>query len=225
MTRPIVPTAIRKVFDGRVFSVTVESIALPRGHRLEAEIIRHPGSVVLIPVTDRGEIVLVRQYRPAIGRSSWELPAGSLKPGEAPAAAAVRECHEETGLIPATVTPVGAFFPTPGYCDEEMHFYRAAGLRPPGAGDAPAAQDDDEDIEARAFTVDAVRAMVASGEIVDLKTVAGLTLIAPSAAPCGPSSARPPASVPAAARAAAPRRRSGRSGSSARGAAPRSGLP
>lgn len=176
MDRPIVPTQIRKVFDGRVFSVTVESIRLPRGDRLEAEIIRHPGSVVLIPVTDRGEIVLVRQYRPAVGRLSWELPAGSLKHGEAPEAAAIRECHEETGLIPTVVAPLGAFFPTPGYCDEEMHFYRATGLRVPRGDDPAAHQDADEDIEARPFSRDTIRAMIASGEIVDLKTVAGLTL-------------------------------------------------
>jgi ADP-ribose pyrophosphatase len=177
MNRPIVPTQIRKVFDGRVFSVTVESITLPRGERLEAEIIRHPGSVVLIPVTDRAEIVLVRQYRPAIGRSSWELPAGSLKRGEVPEAAAIRECHEETGLIPGAVAHLGAFFPTPGYCDEEMHFYHATGLRTPGADDPAARRDEDEDIEARAFPPEAIRAMIASREIVDLKTVAGLTLL------------------------------------------------
>ncbi len=177
MTRPIVPTRIRTVFDGRVFSVTVESITLPRGGRLEVEIVRHPGSVVLIPVTDLGEIVLVRQYRPAIGRWAWELPAGSLKRGEAPESAAIRECHEETGLIPAAVTPLGAFFPTPGYCDEEMHFYRATGLREPRDDDPEAHQDEDEDIEARPFPVEAIRAMIASREIIDLKTVAGLTLL------------------------------------------------
>jgi ADP-ribose pyrophosphatase len=177
MDRPIVPTQIRKVFDGRIFSVTVESIPLPRGGQLEAEIIRHPGSVVLIPVTDRDEIVLVRQYRPAIGRSAWELPAGGLKPGEAPEAAAIRECHEETGLIPTTVVRLGAFFPTPGYCDEEMHFYCATGLRPPGADDPAAQRDADEEIEARPFSPDAIRALITSGEVVDLKTVAGLTLI------------------------------------------------
>jgi ADP-ribose pyrophosphatase len=177
MDRPILPTKIRKVFNGRVFSVTVESITLPGGDRLEAEIIRHPGSVVLIPLTDRGEIVLVRQYRPAIGRSAWELPAGSLARGEAPESAAVRECHEETGLIPAALVRLGAFFPTPGYCDEEMHFYRATGLRTPGPEDPAARQDEDEDIEARPFPPDAIRAMIASGEIIDLKTVAGLTLM------------------------------------------------
>ena len=178
MERPIVPTRIRKAFQGRIFTVTVESITLPRGERLDAEIIRHPGSVVLIPITDRGEIVLVRQYRHAIGRLLWELPAGSLKQGEDSQAAAVRECHEEIDLIPSTVERLGAFFPTPGYCDEEMTFYRATGLRAPGKDDPAAQQDEDEAIEVRAFSVDAIREMVASGEIIDLKTVAGLTLMA-----------------------------------------------
>ena len=179
MNKPIVPHQIHKVFEGRIFTVNVESITLPRGERLDAEIIRHPGSVVLIPITDHGEIVLVRQYRHAIGRSAWELPAGSLKHGEDPRAAAVRECHEELGLIPSVVERLGAFFPTPGYCDEEMTFYLATGLRAPADDDPAAQQDEDEDIEARTFSVDATRQMVASGEILDLKTVAGLMLLDP----------------------------------------------
>jgi len=180
MNKPIVPHQIRKVFEGRIFTVTVESITLPRGNPLEAEIIRHPGSVVLIPVTDGGEIMLVRQYRHAIGRPVWELPAGSLKQGEDPRAAAARECHEEIGLIPSSVERLGAFFPTPGYCDEEMNVYRATGLRAPTDQDPAARQDEDEDIEARAFSVEAIRRMVGSGEIVDLKTVAGLALMTSS---------------------------------------------
>ncbi|MBI4887779.1 MAG: NUDIX hydrolase [Acidobacteria bacterium] len=177
MDRPIVPTQIRKAFEGRIFTVSVESITLPRGERLEAEIVRHPGSVVLIPLTRDGEIVLVRQYRHAIGRAVWELPAGSLKHGEDPRAAALRECHEETGLVPTALELLGRFYPTPGYCDEEMHFYRATGLRPPIAGDAAVHQDEDEDIEPKAFSLAAIRQMVRSGEIVDLKTAAGLALI------------------------------------------------
>jgi ADP-ribose pyrophosphatase len=177
MNKPVVPRQIRKVFTGRIFTVNVESITLPRGERLEAEVIRHPGSVVLIPVTDNGEIVLVRQYRHAIGRAAWELPAGSLKEGEEPRAAAIRECHEEIGLIPASVERLGAFFPTPGYCDEEMNFYRASGLRAPAADDPAAQQDEDEDIESKPFSVDAIRRMIGSGEIIDLKTVAGLVLL------------------------------------------------
>ena len=179
MSKPIVPTEIRRVFQGRIFTVNIESITLPRGHHLAAEIIRHPGAVVLVPVTNEGEIILVRQYRHAIGRWAWELPAGSLKPGEHPHAAALRECQEETGMIAGALQPLGSFFPTPGYCDEEMHFFRATQLREPGAGDAVAEQDEDEDIEMRAMALDAIRSMIASGEIIDLKTVAALTLIGP----------------------------------------------
>ena len=174
MDKPIVPQEIRKVFEGRIITVQVETIALPKGGRLNAEIVRHPGSVVIVPVTAEGRVILVRQYRHAIGRSVWELPAGSLEPGEDPAKAAARECQEEITLIPSTVEKVGALFPTPGYCDEEMNFYRLTGLRSPGEGDAAAEPDEDEDIEAKAFTVAEVEAMVDSGEIVDMKTVAAL---------------------------------------------------
>ena len=177
MQKPIVPRDIHTIYQGRVFTLQIETITLPKGGELKAEIIRHPGSVVIVPVTGSGEIVLVRQYRPAIGRAAWELPAGSLKPGEDVEKAAIRECHEEIGLIPTLLQRAGSFFPTPGYCDEEMHFFRASGLRPPEATDEEAHQDEDEDIEATAFPLDVVRTMIASGEIVDLKTVAGLSLI------------------------------------------------
>ncbi len=176
METPIVPHQIRRVFDGRIFTVVVESITLPRGHRLDAEIIRHPGSVVLIPVKDNGDVILVKQYRHAIGRWAWELPAGSLKPGEDLEAAASRECHEEINLIPASLEKLGAFFPTPGYCDEEMHFFKASGLREPAAGES-AQPDEDEDIEAKAFSPAAIRRMIAAGEVIDLKTVGGLALL------------------------------------------------
>jgi ADP-ribose pyrophosphatase len=177
MKGPIVPREITTIYRGRVFTVQIEAITLPKGSELQAEIIRHPGSVVIVPVTDGGEIVLVRQYRHAIGRLAWELPAGSLKPGEDLERAAIRECHEEIGLIPSDVRRVGSFFPTPGYCDEEMHFFTATGLRTPGAGDQAAHQDEDEDIETRPFAPARLREMIASGEIVDLKTVAGLSLV------------------------------------------------
>ena len=175
MDQPAVPHQIRKVFEGRVFSVAVESITTRKGAKMDVEVVRHPGSVVLIPVTGAGEIVLVRQYRHAIGRTAWELPAGTLKPNEEPATAAARECHEEIGLVPSRLEPLGGFFPTPGYCDEEMNFYTATGLREPRA-DEKAEQDEDEDIEKEAFAVETIRAMIRSGEIIDLKTVAGLAL-------------------------------------------------
>ena len=177
MNDRIIPTAIRKVYEGRIFTVQVETIALPKGGTLNAEIVRHPGSAVLIPVTDAGAIILVRQYRHAIGRFAWELPAGSLKSGEDPGAAAARECHEEIGLVPSAMEHLGGFFPTPGYCDEEMHFYLATGLREPNDADPTVRQDEDEDIETKAFSVGEIRNMIAVGAIVDLKTVAGIALL------------------------------------------------
>lgn len=173
---PLVPREITRIYQGRIFTVQTETVTLPGGAEFTAEIIRHPGSVVIVPITAAGEIVLVRQYRHAIGRFAWELPAGSLKPGEDRVEAAGRECHEEIGFIPTTLTPLGSFFPTPGYCDEEMNFFRADGLRTPTA-DETARPDEDEDIEARPFSVEAIRRMIAGGEIIDLKTVGGLALL------------------------------------------------
>ena len=162
--------------QGRIFRIEVDTVTLPTGHTLEMEVIRHPGSVVLLPVPTPGHVILIRQYRYTIDRYIWELPAGSLKPGEDPAAAAGRECEEEIGLVPGRIERLQAFYPTPGFCDELMIFYRCAELAPPPP-DSTAQKDEDEDIEPRTFTIDEARRLVASGEIVDLKTVAGLTLL------------------------------------------------
>ena len=97
------------------------------------EIVRHPGSVVLLPIPAPGQIILIRQYRYTLDRWIWELPAGSLKPGEDPAEAAARECEEEIGLVPARVTSLRGYYPTPGFCDEEMIYFRCEDLAPAGA--------------------------------------------------------------------------------------------
>ena len=89
----------RLVYEGRVFDVTEERVRLPHGHETSVELVRHEGSVVLVPVDADGRLRLVRQYRHAAGRFLWELPAGSLEPGEDPDAAARRECQEELGLV------------------------------------------------------------------------------------------------------------------------------
>jgi ADP-ribose pyrophosphatase len=164
------------VYKGRVFSVEVETRRFPDGREHEVAIVRHPPSVVLIPVEDDGRVVLITQYRPALDRELWELPAGSLEPGESAEAAARRECEEEIGRVPARVQRLGAWYPTPGYCDEEMIFFRVSGLRAPSP-DSPRKPDDDEDIRAQTFTAAEARAMVQRGDIIDLKTAYALTLI------------------------------------------------
>lgn len=166
----------REVYRGRIFRLEVDRVTLPTGHTVSLEIVRHPGSVVLLPIPEPGAVILIRQYRYALDRWIWELPAGSLKPGEDPALAAARECEEEIGLVPKRVERLRGLYPTPGFCDEEMIFFRCEELEPP-APDSSARKDDDEVIEPRTFSVAEARALVATGEIVDLKTVAGLTLI------------------------------------------------
>jgi ADP-ribose pyrophosphatase len=167
----------QRVYDGRIFDVTVDRVRLPHGREATLEIVRHEGSVVLIPVTDDGKLLLVRQYRHAAERFLWELPAGSLESGEDLEAAAVRECHEELGLIPGRVERLQTLFPTPGFCTEAMTYFQASGLREPGPDDPAAHQDEDESIEVQAFTIDELSAMVIAGEIADLKTVAGIWLL------------------------------------------------
>jgi ADP-ribose pyrophosphatase len=163
-----------RLLDGKVFDVDRDRVRMPNGREVVVDIVRHPRSVVLLPVPEPGHIVLIRQYRYAVNRWLWELPAGSVDPGEEPEAAARRECHEEIGQVPDTIVRLAALYPTPGYCDEEMYFFRLSGLAETAE---TAALDEDEDIEPKVFALREARDMVRRGEIVDMKTVVGLTLI------------------------------------------------
>lgn len=162
----------------RVFAVDVEQVPAPdgSGRTHEMATIRHAPCVVLIPVLDDGRVVLIRQYRHSVGRVLWEFPAGNIERGESPDAAALRECEEETALAPSRVERLAAMFPAPGYCDEEMIFFRVTGLHVPAA-DSSLKPDDDEDITVHPMSVAEARAMLARGDIVDLKTAYALTLI------------------------------------------------
>ena len=166
----------RTVYEGRIFNLEVDRVELPSGHTVDMEIVRHPGSVVLLPMPSDNEIILIRQYRYTIDKWIWELPAGSLKPGEDPAAAAARECEEEIGLCPGRVERLRSFYPTPGFCNEEMIFYRCVELGAPAA-DSTAMKDEDEDLEPQTFTLNEASAMVERGEIIDLKTAVGIALL------------------------------------------------
>jgi ADP-ribose pyrophosphatase len=163
-----------RMFDGKVFEIDRDRVRMPNGRTVTVDVVRHARSVVLLPVPEPGYIVLIRQYRYAVNRWLWEVPAGSVDPGEEPDAAARRECHEEIGLVPETIIRLGAFLPTPGYCTEEMVFFRLSGLTAPAEAAAP---DEDEDIEPRTFTIAEAREMVRRGEIVDMKTIVGLGLL------------------------------------------------
>ena len=162
------------VFKGKVFSVERARVRLPHGREVVQEIVRHSKSAVLIPVPEPGQVILIRQYRYSLNAWMWELPAGSVDEGETPEEAARRECHEEIGKVPATIVRLAAIYPTPGYCDEEMVFFRVSNL---DESDEQPEVDEDEDIEVRVFELRDAREMIRRGEIVDMKTIVGLTLI------------------------------------------------
>jgi ADP-ribose pyrophosphatase len=163
-----------RIFEGKVFAIDRDRVRMPNGREVVVDIVRHPRSVVLVPVPEPGHVVLIRQYRYAVNRNLWELPAGSVDEGETPEEAARRECHEEIGQRPDTVVRLAALLATPGYCDEEMLFFRVSGLTVP---EEAAALDEDEDIEPRTFALADAREMIRRGEITDMKTVVGLALI------------------------------------------------
>jgi ADP-ribose pyrophosphatase len=163
----------RTVYDGRIFSVTVDRVRLPHGREADLEVVRHRGSVVLIPEPEPGRVILVRQYRHAVGRALWELPAGGIDAGETSDAAARRECREEVGFVPARVELRARMFPTPGFCTEEMFFYRCTGLTP---HHGPTHHDEDEHLDVRTFDLADLKEQVKRGEIADLKTAAALLL-------------------------------------------------
>jgi ADP-ribose pyrophosphatase len=164
----------RTIYTGRIFTVEVDRVRLPHGPEVNMELVRHPGSVVLLPLASPNELILVRQYRHAVGRYLWELPAGSLEAGEDPAEGARRECHEEIGLVPGRMELVASLYPTPGFCTELMHFFRCTDLTRPST---IAKQDEDEHLEPRAFTLEAIREMVRTGDVVDMKTALGVNLV------------------------------------------------
>jgi ADP-ribose diphosphatase len=164
------------VYKSRVFQVEETRVRFPDGRERDIAVVRHAPVVVLIPVPAHGQVILIRQYRASIARETWELPAGGVERGESEEQAARRECEEEISLVPDALERLGAWFPSPGFCDEAMIFFRASDLRSP-APNSPHKPDEDENIRVQVFTVQEAKAMAASGQIVDLKTAYGLTML------------------------------------------------
>ena len=159
----------RRIYDGRIINLRVDDVELPDGSRTVREIIEHPGAAVIVPVDSDGNVYLVRQFRDAAARELLELPAGKLKPGEAPEACARREMLEELGLEAGSWTRLASFYSSPGFCDEILHCFLARELQP----GSPAA-DREEFLEAVVRPLEPVELLLE--EVRDAKTVAGLLL-------------------------------------------------
>lgn len=160
------------VFRGPVFSVVSQQVQEPDGVRVRRDIVEHPGSIVILAVDDSGKVprvLLERQYRHAAGARLWELPAGSLDPGEGPLPAAKRELLEETGYTAGKWQKALYFYVSPGFLTESMQVYLATGLKK-----GTAQPEDDERIAVRFFPLKQALSMVLSGKIIDAKTIAPL---------------------------------------------------
>lgn len=155
----------RRIFQGRIIGVRVDDVVYPNGNRATVEIVEHNGGVSIIAMPEPKKIVLVRQFRPAIGRELWEVPAGKLEAGEDPKAAAERELIEETGYRCASIKKLWTFYTAPGFCSELLHLYLAEGLT---AGEAQ--PEADEILQPRLFDIDEAWAMIERDEIPDGKT-------------------------------------------------------
>jgi ADP-ribose pyrophosphatase len=155
---------------GRVFTLTNEKITLPNGTTANLDIIRHPGAAAMVPLK-KGLLVMVRQYRHAVGEYIWEIPAGTLNPQESPLECAKRELVEETGYAADQWESLGAIIPVPAYSDEKIHIFLARAL-------SPAVQnlDPDEILGVREVPFQDAFGMIERGEIKDSKTIASLFL-------------------------------------------------
>lgn len=157
----------KTIYAGRILTLEVDRVELPNGRQSTREVIRHPGGACVAALTDKDELLFVRQFRYPYGRVLWELPAGKLSPGEDPALCAARELSEETGVSAAKWRSLGALYPSVGYTDEVLHLYAATDLT---FGETHPDEGEFLDVKRIPLT-EAVR-MAEAGELPDAKTQA-----------------------------------------------------
>lgn len=156
-------------YEGRIISVRVDRVHLANGRESAREVVEHPGAVAILPVLEDGSMLLVRQFRYAIGREILEVPAGTREPGEPADVTALRELEEETGKRAGRIELLTRFYISPGWCNEQIVIYRAHDLVDTGTH-----FDDDEVIDIVQVRPEEIPDLVASGEIADAKTITAL---------------------------------------------------
>jgi ADP-ribose pyrophosphatase len=161
------------IFSGRVFDVKVDEIEYnDTGNKASRQVAVHPGGAVIVPVKSDGKIVLIKQYRYPLNKIIYELPAGKLEKGEDPQVCATRELIEETGYRSEKIFKLGKICTTPGFCDEILHIYAAKDIVP----GEHAREEGEEGIEMFELTLDEINQKIRNGEIVDAKTICGITM-------------------------------------------------
>lgn len=159
------------IYEGRLLNLRVDQVRTARGVESVREIVEHPGAVAVTPIDEYGRVLLVRQYRHAVRAAMVEVPAGILRPGEDPSAAAQRELREETGCRAGRLDRLGGIYTAPGMSTEYIHLFLARDLTPDRL-----AMDDDETIEVLTVPFDRALSWARDGTIQDGKTVSALLL-------------------------------------------------
>jgi ADP-ribose pyrophosphatase len=159
----------QQVYNGRAISVRVDTVELSDGRTTTREIVNHNDSVAVVVLDKKNNAVLVRQFRKAVEKKLLEIPAGGIDAGEQPVDCVRRELQEEIGMLPNKIEKLGGFYLGPGYCTEYLYLYLATDLEP-----SQLVAEDTNLIEVVKVPLSQVSHLIASGEIVDCKSIAGL---------------------------------------------------
>lgn len=157
------------IHQSRVFQMVRENVTLSNGSTVDIDVIRHPGASAIVPLLDDNQVVMVRQYRHAVGNYVWEIPAGTLDPAENPMECARRELTEETGYAAGELIKLGEIHPVPSYSDERIHIFLGKHLKP-----AQQHLDADEVLDVHVIALDELFNMIDDGRIQDGKTISAL---------------------------------------------------
>lgn len=161
----------KTIFEGKILKLLVDDVLLPNGQQSKREIVKHPGAVAVIAVTDEDQLILVKQYRKALEKTTWEIPAGKLEKGEDPIDCARRELEEETGYRAKSIQPIYSFYTSPGFANEIIHLFWAEDLE---KGEVQ--PDQDEFVELVPCSLDECLTAIQSHQICDAKTILAVHL-------------------------------------------------
>ncbi len=166
------PEKVETIYEARVFRLCRETVTLPGGVKTTLDVIHHPGSSAIVPLLHENQVVMIKQYRHSLRDFIWEIPAGTLDPGEDPLECARRELIEEVGYRAKKFKKLGEIIAAPGYCDEKIHLYLATELEP-----ASQSLDHDEVVEVVHLPLEETLHMIRDGRIQDAMTIIGLLTV------------------------------------------------
>jgi len=159
----------QQIYDGRAVKLRVDTVQKSKGKTTTREIVEHSDCVAVVVLDSKDRVILVRQYRKAVGKTLLEIPAGGIDPGEQPITSVRRELQEEIGYLPNKIDKLGGFYAAPGYCTEYLYLYLATHLTP-----SRREAEDTGDIKVVRVPLSRIPELIATGEICDAKSVAGL---------------------------------------------------